>query len=159
MFQTKRADWYFLIPATLAWIAALLVTAWEFIYTQRAVYRFGFVNVIGLISMLSGIVIRKWAKMNLGRNFSSGLRILNGHRLVTDGIYRYIRHPAYSGNFLFWFGTPLLFSSLYGFLVMLLLVPCFLYRMKIEESMLIERFGDEYLDYMKRTKRLIPFVY
>jgi len=53
-------------------------------------------------------------------------------------------------------GIPLLFPSLYGFLMILLLTPCILYRMKIEEQMLIRKFGEEYLKYMKRTKRLTP---
>jgi protein-S-isoprenylcysteine O-methyltransferase Ste14 len=54
---------------------------------------------------------------------------------------------------------PLVFSSGYGFLVMLGIIPLFIYRIRIEEKMLIEKFGDEYLQYMKRTKKLIPFFY
>jgi hypothetical protein len=77
MFETKKADWYFIIPATIVWLASLLVTAWDFAYVQLAVYRFDLVNLVGLISMLSGIVIRRWAKMNLGGNFSPALRIRN----------------------------------------------------------------------------------
>ncbi len=159
MFKTVKTDWYFIIPATLVWISALSVTAWDFVQVQQATFRFGFINLLGLTWMLAGIFIRRWAKRDLGKYFSSGLRILNNHQLVTYGIYKRVRHPAYLGNFLFWFGVPLLFSSLYGFLVMFLLVPCFLYRIKVEEKMLIERFGSEYLEYMKRSRRLIPYVY
>ena len=54
---------------------------------------------------------------------------------------------------------PLVLSSVYGFLVMLGIVPLFLYRIGIEEKMLIEKFGDEYLQYMKRTRKLIPLIY
>jgi len=53
---------------------------------------------------------------------------------------------------------PPVFSSLYGFILMLELIPLTIYRIKIEEKMLIEKFGDEYREYMKKTKRLIPFV-
>lgn len=81
------------------------------------------------------------------------------HEAAIDSIYSRVRHPAYTGNLLFWFGTPLLFSSLRGFLIMLLLIPCFLYRIKIEESMLAEKFGSEYLEYVKRTKKLLPYIY
>jgi protein-S-isoprenylcysteine O-methyltransferase Ste14 len=159
MFETKRADWYFIIPATLIWILALLVTAWDFLQIQQGVYRFHFVSLVGLVSVLMGIVTRRWARKELGQHFSSRLRLLKNHRLAKDGIYKHVRHPAYLGNFLFWLGTPLLFSSRYGFLVMLLLVPCFLYRINVEERMLVERFGDEYLKYVKHSKRLIPFLY
>lgn len=159
MFETKRADWYFIIPATAIWILALLVTAWDFIQIQQGVYRFEFVSLVGVVSLLVGLVVRRRAKNDLGKHFSPGLRILNNHRLVKDGIYKHVRHPAYLGNFLFWLGTPLLFSSWYDFWVMLLLIPCFLYRISVEERMLVERFGDEYLEYMKHSKALIPFLY
>jgi len=56
-------------------------------------------------------------------------------------------------------GIPLVFSSLYGFLITLALIPLILYRVEIEERMLIERLGDEYRAYMRRTKKLIPFIY
>ncbi len=159
MFKTIQADWYFIVSATFVWISALGVTAWDFIQVRQATFHFGFVNLLGLTSTLIGIVIRRWAKKDLGRYFSAGLRTLSNHQLVTDGIYRHVRHPAYLGNFLFWFGVPVLFSSLYGFLVMLLLIPCFLYRMRVEEKMLIERFRRDYLEYMKHSKRLIPYIY
>jgi protein-S-isoprenylcysteine O-methyltransferase Ste14 len=159
MFRTKKADWYFIIPATLVWASALFVSALNFIRIRHTTHRFGFLNLIGLGSMLVGIAIRLRARMTLGKYFSAGLRTLDKHELVKHGIYSHVRHPAYTGNFLFWFGIPLLFSSLYGFLIMLLLIPCFLYRIKIEESMLIEKFGSEYVEYMKRTKKLLPCLY
>jgi protein-S-isoprenylcysteine O-methyltransferase Ste14 len=159
MFVTKKADWYFVIPAMLIWIAALIVTAWDFIQIQPAAYRFSFINLVGLSCMLTGVFVRRLARRDLGKYFSAGLRTLEDHRLIKDGIYKHLRHPAYSGSFLFCFGIPLLFSSLNGFLVMLALIPCFLYRIKVEEKMLVEKFGNEYLDYMKGTKKLLPYVY
>jgi len=57
---------------------------------------------------------------------------------------------------LFHFGVPLLFSSLHGLLIMLALIPCFLYRIAVEERMLISRFGDSYHAYRQRTWRLLP---
>ena len=55
--------------------------------------------------------------------------------------------------------SPLIFSSLYGFLVALGLIPFTLYRIRIEEKMLIRKFGDEYMGYMKKPKQLVPFIY
>jgi protein-S-isoprenylcysteine O-methyltransferase Ste14 len=60
---------------------------------------------------------------------------------------------------LFYSGVTLLFSSWYGFLFMLLLIPCFLYRIRIEEEMLVERLGAEYQAYMKVSKKMIPYLY
>jgi len=154
-FRTEKADWYFIISATLVWISALVVTAWDFIQFQKAVYHVDLKNLIGLISILIGAIIRKKAKKTLGKYFSAGLRILEDHKLVTHGIYRYVRHSAYLGVLPVWLGVPLLFFSLYGFLIMLLLVPCYLYKIRLEEEMLIKKFGKKYLEYMKRTKKLI----
>ncbi|MFQ5712267.1 MAG: methyltransferase family protein [Candidatus Geothermarchaeales archaeon] len=70
-----------------------------------------------------------------------------------------MRHPAYLGSLLLSPGIPLIFSSFYGFLLILWIIPCFLYRIRIEESMLLEKFGDEYREYMKETKKIIPFIY
>lgn len=159
MFRTTRADWLFIVPASLVWVTALFVTAWDYIRIQGAAYHFGVVNLIGVTLVIAGVIIRRQAKRALGSRFSYGLRITEGHQLVTHGIYRHLRHPAYTGNLLTWFGVPLLLSNLYGFLVMLLLVPPFLYRMRIEENMLTRRFGNKYLEYTKRSKRLIPHVY
>ncbi|MHA1505994.1 MAG: methyltransferase family protein [Candidatus Asgardarchaeia archaeon] len=87
------------------------------------------------------------------------LKVLPDHKLIRAGIYKHIRHPCYLAMILYSLGIPLLFSSLYGFLIMLLLIPCVTYRMKIEERMLIKYFGEEYIEYMKETKRIVPYVY
>lgn len=115
--------------------------------------------ILGLAMVFSGIIIRFIAIWTLGKNFSGLLRIREGHTLVTNGIYRWVRHPAYLGAILLFVGIPIAVSSLLGFLAMLLLVIYLLYRIKLEERMLTLRFGDEYREYMARSKRLIPFVY
>ncbi len=159
MFKTLKADRYFIISATIIWIAGLAVTIWDFIYLQGATFRFSIVSSTGLILAIAGVTIRLISRRTLGRYFSSGLRIVEKHELVTYGIYRYVRHPAYTGDLLFQFGLTLFFSSLYGLLIMLLLVPCILYRIGIEEDMLIKQFGTEYLEYMRTSKKLIPYIY
>jgi len=87
------------------------------------------------------------------------LRTLQNHRLIKHGIYKHIRRPAYLGTLLFSIGISLIFSSLYGFLLMLILFPSYLYRIRIEESVLLKEFGDEYREYMKKTKKIIPLIY
>jgi protein-S-isoprenylcysteine O-methyltransferase Ste14 len=114
---------------------------------------------IGLVMVIAGLVIRFVAMATLGKNFSGLLRIREGHNLVRTGIYRWVRHPAYLGAILIFLGIPVIVSSILGFLVMFLLVPYLLHRIKLEERMLIGWFGAEYEEYMKHSKRLIPFVY
>jgi protein-S-isoprenylcysteine O-methyltransferase Ste14 len=114
---------------------------------------------IGLIIVVAGMVVRLVAIATLKKNFSGALRIRADHILVKHGIYRRVRHPAYLGAILLFAGIPIMLSSLLGFLVMLLLVPYLLHRIKLEERMMIERFGKAYEDYMRSSKRLFPFIY
>lgn len=158
-FETKKEDWGFVIPATLVFVLALLVTVWDFVYVQGIIYRFGIVSLVGLALFVVGVFIRLMARRTLGEYFSHGLRTLQKPELITYGIYKHVRHPAYLGPLLLSPGIPLIFSSLYGFFLMLGLIPCFLYRIRMEEKMLIEKFGDEYREYMKKTKKMIPFIY
>jgi len=158
-FEIERADWSFIISATLVFLSALLVTAWDFIQIQKMTYHFGIVNLLGLILFFTGIPIRYVGKRTLGRYYSYGLRTLPHHKLVEHGIYRRVRHPISLAAIIYSLGIPLIFSSFYGFSVMLALIPLILYRIKIEEKMLISKFGDKYREYMRTTKRSIPFVF
>lgn len=122
-------------------------------------YRLSLVNVVGLCLFLIGVSMRRVAKRTLGEYYSYGLRTLPNHKLIKHGIYKHIRHPISLAMILYSPAIPLIFSSLYGFLLMLGLIPCTLYRVKIEESMLLEKFGDEYREYVKKTKKMLPFIY
>jgi protein-S-isoprenylcysteine O-methyltransferase Ste14 len=156
-FHTKKADWGFIVPSTLIWGSSLLVTAWDFVYLQAMIYRFGLINALGLGLFLTGIPIRLAGKRTLGKSYSYGLK--PPEKLIKHGMYEHVRHPIYLAMLLYTAGIPLFFSSLYGFTPTLGFVPLILYRIKIEEKMLIEKFRDQYREYMKNTKKLIPFIY
>lgn len=157
--KTKREDWVFIVPASLAFFSALFVTVWDFVQVQGMIYSFGIVNAVGLGLFFIGFPMRRVAKRTLGKYYSYGLRTLQDHELFKHGIYKHIRHPVSLAMLVYSPGIPLFFSSLYGFLLMLGLIPCALYRIRIEENMLLEKFGEEYREYMKKTKKIIPFIY
>jgi protein-S-isoprenylcysteine O-methyltransferase Ste14 len=115
--------------------------------------------IIGVSMIIIGMLIRMMAIMTLKANFSGMLRIREGHTLTKNGIYRWIRHPAYLGAIILFLGIPVIASSIIGFLVMFLLVPYLVHRIKLEEKMLTERFGAEYEEYARHTKKLIPYLY
>jgi hypothetical protein len=104
-------------------------------------HRFQLINLVGVGLSVIGLALRIAARRALGRHFSYALRTLDEHKLIKHGIYRRVRHPAYTGDLLFWSGVTLLFSSWAGFLVTLLLIPCFIYRAKIEERCLPPGWG------------------
>ncbi|MFX0207127.1 MAG: methyltransferase family protein [Candidatus Hodarchaeota archaeon] len=159
MIKTIRLDWYFIIPATIAFFSALIITWWDFVKIQEISYRMNLINITGLLLFVIGIVIRRIGKRTLGKYYTYGLRTLQNHELITHGIYKHVRHPISLAMFMYGTGIPLIFTSFYGFLIMLILIPLTLYRIRIEEKMLIEKFGDEYKEYMTRTKKIIPFIY
>jgi protein-S-isoprenylcysteine O-methyltransferase Ste14 len=114
---------------------------------------------LGIVLMLAGIAFRQWAIFVLGRFFSTTVRILSDHRIVTNGPYRVIRHPAYTGALLTLVGLGLGSRTLAGTLIIVVLFGIvYNYRISVEEKALRAEFGQEYVDYAKKTKRLIPFL-
>lgn len=115
------------------------------------------VQYLGLGLMLAGLLLREWSILVLGAFFSPVVEIEAGHRLVTAGPYRWIRHPAYTGMILYFLGISLALATWVGALVVLAaMVAATLYRMRVEEDLLLAAFGAEYQAYMSRTWRLFP---
>jgi protein-S-isoprenylcysteine O-methyltransferase Ste14 len=158
-FQTIGEDWPFVISATSVFALSILVSVLDFVQLQGASFRLGIVNILGIALFVVGIAIRMVGRMTLGKYYSYGLKTSPDQRLIEHGIYRRIRHPITLAAMIYSLGIPLIVSSVYGLLVMLGLVSLFLYRIRIEERMLIERFGVEYREYVRKTKKLIPYIY
>ncbi len=97
--------------------------------------------------------------VDLGRNWSISLEVREQHALVRTGIYRLIRHPMYSSFFLLGVAQMLLlpnwFAGLAGIVGAGVL---FVFRVRREEQMMLESFGDEYRAYMAQTKRIVPWI-
>lgn len=112
---------------------------------------------IGLV--ICGLAVRVVAIRTLGRFFTSTVQVQSGQRVVRSGPYRFIRHPSYTGIFLFCAGVSLaLASPVAGALTLLLVLPAYLYRIRVEERTLIEGLGEEYIEYRRRTRALIPLL-
>ena len=149
----------FLIPWITIMGLAMAVSLWEFAWLRDPQITLSAPFITGIILIAIGLTIALVAVFTLRRSYSSSLVIREDHQLIRHGIYRHVRHPVYSGTSAALFGMPLCLSSLLGFGIMLLVIPLFLNRIKIEEALLIEEFGAEYESYRKTTKQLIPFVY
>jgi protein-S-isoprenylcysteine O-methyltransferase Ste14 len=157
MGDPKKRDRLFLIPGLIVWTLVLITSVWNirapfFSLTSP-------MNVAGALLFFIGLAIRVSAAASLNRSYSATLEIRDDHRLVKHGLYKYIRHPIYTGLFLGVLAVPVYASSPLGFLIALMAIPLVIYRMGVEEKMLSEEYGDEYLEYMKATWRLIPYVY
>ncbi len=114
----------------------------------------------GLGIFIAGFVLRWSAILQLGKGFTVDVAIGKEHQLMQSGLYSYIRHPSYLGIVLEFLGYSLLLNSWWPLLI--INVPVFIalqHRMDVEEALLREHFGATYVEYMQRTKRLIPYIY
>ena len=118
------------------------------------------VGIVGVALGMGGLFIRQSAFRTLGRFFTRTLKEERGHKLVTNGIYRYVRHPGYLSDILIFLGIMLALRNwIAAAYVLVVFSIVYTYRIHAEEQMLIGIFGDEYVRYRKRSKKLIPFVY
>ena len=115
----------------------------------------------GLALYLVGVVFYLWAKSVLGRFWSIEVRVLTDHAVIEKGPFRLIRHPMYAGQVLVYIGLLGLALQSWAAILFILLMSSIYYgnRIRIEERFLVAELGTAYLDYVKRTKRLIPFVW
>jgi protein-S-isoprenylcysteine O-methyltransferase Ste14 len=117
-------------------------------------------GLAALAVMLFGLGLRIWAAITLGAYYTRALMITEAHKVVTTGPYARVRHPAYLGVILLWSGFGVLSSSLVvALLFPVIFVIVYLYRISVEERMLVEELGDDYVQYKRRTHRFVPFVY
>lgn len=135
---------YVLNPNWLAW-ASLSFPLW--------------MRWTGVGIALMGFALLQWAQVTLGRSWSDTPRMLKEQALITSGPYRFIRHPIYTA-FILILGSTLLISAnwLIGLTWAGMTVLDIASRISFEESLMVEYFGDQYREYMKKTGRLVPKV-
>jgi protein-S-isoprenylcysteine O-methyltransferase Ste14 len=113
-----------------------------------------------LVLLVLGLALRWTAILTLGPLFTTKVAVRPGQHLVRTGVYRHVRHPAYSGLLLAFLGLGLAFGNWLSLLVSFIpVVVALLYRIRVEERALVETLGRDYADYCRVTRRLIPGVY
>jgi len=115
---------------------------------------------LGVVLMISGVIFRWYVIRVLGKYFSVQLAVQPGQTVMKDGPYRWIRHPSYTGSLITMLGLGMAFTNWLCLIsVPLITLVGYIYRANVEEQMLVNALGDSYREYMKHTKRFIPFVY
>jgi protein-S-isoprenylcysteine O-methyltransferase Ste14 len=117
------------------------------------------IAILGVVALCGALLLFYRSHADLGRNWSISLEIRNEHRLVTTGIYRFVRHPMYSSFFLLAVAQLMLLPNWFAGATGLIGVGMlYAFRIRQEERMMTERFGAEYRDYVAHTARLIPWL-
>jgi protein-S-isoprenylcysteine O-methyltransferase Ste14 len=112
---------------------------------------------LGAVLMAGSIILLMVAHRHLGRNWSPSVDLRQEHKLVTQGIYAYLRHPIYASVWLWCLAQALLVHNWIGGLAgLVLFLPVYLTRLPVEERMMLDAFGDEYRSYMRRTGAIFP---
>ena len=114
----------------------------------------------GICLMLLGIVLRWYSAGILGEYFTFDIATRGGQVLIEAGPYRYVRHPSYSGALLTLLGFGFALGNWAGLVAAVFcLGAAYSYRIPIEEAALTAALGDPYKEYVRRTWRLVPFLF
>jgi protein-S-isoprenylcysteine O-methyltransferase Ste14 len=117
-------------------------------------------SITGIILIGLGLIIRWIAILTLKKYFTVDVAVQSDQRIIQTSIYKYIRHPSYSGSLLSFLGLGLSFSN--WLTTLTIFIPVFLafyYRILVEEKALVNALGLEYDNYRNKTKMLIPFLF
>ena len=115
---------------------------------------------IGFAIMLLGLSFRIWSILVLGKSFRTTVETHENQAVVSSGPYRILRHPSYSGLVVMCLGYGLAVQNwLSLFIVVALPLAALLYRIHVEEAVLVAALGSPYREYQKRTKKLVPWIW
>jgi protein-S-isoprenylcysteine O-methyltransferase Ste14 len=158
--EEKSTDrWILPIMGRLIYYAGIAASVLDIEVLRQGRFTFDLIAILGVALFIAGLGLYLISRLTLGRFYSETVRIMPEHKLITRGPYRIIRHPIYLGEILIFISIPVILGSIFGFVIMLLLIPMILLRIRIEEKVLHSKFGEEYDEYASRTKKLVPCVY
>ena len=119
-----------------------------------------FIMGLGLMLIVIGLAFRWVSIYTLGKYFTTDVAIFKDHPIVKTGLYKFIRHPAYAGSLISFFGLGWALGNWVSFIIIFFpILFAFLRRINIEEKALVSSVGGEYAEYVRKTKRLIPKIY
>ena len=115
---------------------------------------------VGLAALLSGSLLRRHCWRVLGKYFTGNVKVAADQPVIQAGVYRWVRHPSYTGGMLMYMGTGLALTNWLSLLIITVAgLAAYAYRVRVEERALLQQLGTPYQSYMQSTKRFIPFVF
>jgi protein-S-isoprenylcysteine O-methyltransferase Ste14 len=124
------------------------------------IYAWNTFFAIGMVLFGIGLMIRIHSIVTLKQYFTYSVAKVENHEIIETGLYKFIRHPGYLGQFIIFIGISISISNWLSILAMMIPITLgYLYRINVEEKFMLEQLGKDYLNYQERTKRIIPLLY
>ena len=117
------------------------------------------IDITGTVFTILGVAFAIWSRQSLRNNWSGEVAIKEGQQFIHSGPYTIVRHPIYAGMLLALLGTTLVASTVGSLLGFALAMLSLWQKASIEEQFLIVEFGEQYANYQREVKFLIPFIY
>ena len=147
-----------LMPGSV--IVAFLVSwidPWKFSWDSSNLF---WLDCISAILFILGMALRWGAILSLKRAFTVKVSILKDHKLKKDGLYKWVRHPSYTGMYIYGLGYALSFHSISCIILIISAVWFSTYsRILVEEEVLESHFGEDYQEYKRKSWKLFPGIY
>jgi protein-S-isoprenylcysteine O-methyltransferase Ste14 len=152
----KGSIWLLFISISIGyWLSFIMAST-----RLGRIYHWNTLFLIGSILEIIGLIIRVTSILSLKQQFTYTVTKIENHELIETGLYKNIRHPGYLGQLIIFLGISTTLSNWLSILLMIIPVLLgYLNRITVEEKFMVEQMGQKYIDYQKRTKRLIPTIY
>jgi protein-S-isoprenylcysteine O-methyltransferase Ste14 len=151
--------------SSLWWLYGLITLGYALSFSIGAtkvgrIYYWNTFFAIGLALVVIGLMVRVHSILTLKQYFTYSVAKVENHKIIETGLYKFIRHPGYLGQFIIFIGISTSISNWLSVLAMMIPITLgYLNRINIEERFMLEQLGENYLNYQKRTKRIIPMIY
>jgi protein-S-isoprenylcysteine O-methyltransferase Ste14 len=140
------------VVSIVLYMLAIPWTSWSWVVMPS------WLRWLGVVGAMSSVLLMAWIHHTLGRQYAAELAIQKDHVLVTSGPYARTRHPMYTALNMFSFSLALTASNLLVLFFAILVIVPFPWIARMEEKVLLEAFGEDYRDYMRRTGRFFPRI-
>ncbi|MFH0819265.1 MAG: isoprenylcysteine carboxylmethyltransferase family protein [Patescibacteria group bacterium] len=157
--KPKAIEWGTFYLLLTVYIIVCLISIMDYLWFQVVIFGHA-VQILFFIILLFGLIMRFIIQKQLGKYYDANIKIWDDHKLINQGIYKYIRHPMYLSNIIIFLGIAGIFSSVLGIIsVFIFIVPSLMARIFLEEKYLLQKFGNNYQLYIDETKRFLPGIW
>jgi len=162
--ERKPVPWW-RIPMLVVFIVIIVILVIDKLTSKyltailwRSAYKEPIVGIIADAVAIAGFTIALWARIILSKNWSASVTVKENHELIKRGPYSFVRHPIYCGIFLMFLGAVIWYGRVVGFVLLAAFFIRFWFKAIDEENLMMEHFPNDYPQYKKKVKALIPFV-